>query len=115
MTDLYHRRLSEDVPGIGLPFRKHRGQSAAHLLPILLPAGRDRVNFMERMKKQGIQTSIHYPPAHRFSYYRRSITHQLLPVTEDVAAREVTLPLHPLLNEDQVQMVVSAVKEALRE
>jgi dTDP-4-amino-4,6-dideoxygalactose transaminase len=32
-----------------------------------------------------------------------------------VAAREVTLPLHPLLTEDQVQIVVSAVKIALTE
>jgi dTDP-4-amino-4,6-dideoxygalactose transaminase len=115
LTDLYHRQISELVPELGLPFMKHRGQSAAHLLPILLPAGRDRIKFMERMKEQGIQTSIHYPPVHRFKYYQHSLTQKPLPVTERVATREVTLPLHPLLNEDQVQFVVSAVRVALRE
>jgi dTDP-4-amino-4,6-dideoxygalactose transaminase len=114
LTKLYHRKLGEAVPGIGLPFTDHRGQSAGHLLPIILPAGQDRIKFMEQMKEQGIQTSIHYPPVHRFSYYQSSLVSQPLPVTENVAAREVTLPLHPLLSEDHVQMVVSAVKDALR-
>ncbi len=70
---------------------------------------------MEKMKEQGIQTSIHYPPVHRFSYYNKQVTSKLLPITEIVTTREVTLPLHPLLNEDQVNLVVSAVRVALRE
>jgi dTDP-4-amino-4,6-dideoxygalactose transaminase len=115
LTEIYHRQLSELVPDLGLPFLNHRGQSAAHLLPILLPGETDRSKFMEKMKEQGIQTSIHYPPVHRFKYYQKSFTNKLLPVTENVAAREVTLPLHPLLNDNQVQFVVSAVRVALRE
>jgi dTDP-4-amino-4,6-dideoxygalactose transaminase len=115
LTDLYHRQLGELVPDIGLPFQEHRGLSAAHLLPILLPVGKDRVKFMEKMKEQGIQTSIHYPPVHLFSYYQKHLTPEPLPVTEKVAAREVTLPLHPLLNEDDVNCVVSAVRIAARE
>jgi len=115
LTGLYHRELSIEGPGLGLPFVKHRGQSAGHLMPILLPPGKDRIKFMEHMKSKGIQTSIHYPPAHGFSYYRVAVEHQSLPVTEDVAAREVTLPLHPLLSEAQVGEVVAAVRAALRE
>jgi dTDP-4-amino-4,6-dideoxygalactose transaminase len=33
--------------------------------------GTNRVRFMAEMKARGIQTSIHYPPVHHFSYYRR--------------------------------------------
>ncbi len=115
LIDLYHRQLKEEVPSVGLPFCDHRGQSAGHLLPILLPTGQDRIKFMGKMKEQGIQTSIHYPPVHLFSYYKKNILYKPLPVTEDVAAREVTLPLHPLLSEDQVRMVVSAVRMAVSE
>ncbi len=114
LTDLYHRQLSEDAPDLGLPFLNHRGQSAAHLLPVLLPAGKDRIKFMEQMKKQGIQTSIHYPPTHHFSYYQRIMACHPVPVTEEVAAREVTLPLHPLLTEAQARDVSTAVKDALQ-
>jgi dTDP-4-amino-4,6-dideoxygalactose transaminase len=115
LTDLYHRHLRELVPEVGLPFVNHRGQSAAHLLPILLPAGKNRIKFMEKMKEQGIQTSIHYPPVHSFSFYKKAVTTRLLPVTEMVAAREITLPLHPLLNEDKVNLVVSALRVSLRD
>lgn len=115
LTGLYHRELAIDGPGLGLPFLKHRGQSAGHILPILLPSGNDRVRFMEHMKSKGIQTSIHYPPAHGFSHYRRAVEHQPLPVTEEVAAREVTLPLHPLLSDAQVGEVIAAVRAALQE
>ena len=113
LIDLYQSQLKQEVPSVSLPFVNHRGQSAGHLMPILLPDGQDRIKFMEEMKEQGIQTSIHYPPVHRFSYYQRNLPHKPLPVTEDVAAREVTLPLHALLTEDQVRMVVLAVKKAL--
>jgi dTDP-4-amino-4,6-dideoxygalactose transaminase len=113
LIDLYQKLLMEEAPSVCVPFLKHRGQSAGHLMPILLPVGQDRIKFMEKMKEQGVQTSIHYPPAHRFSYYQKNISYKPLPITEVVAAREVTLPLHPLLNEDDVRMVVSAVKMAL--
>ncbi len=41
LTKFYHHQLRELVPDVGLPFVNHRGQSAAHLLPILLPAGQE--------------------------------------------------------------------------
>jgi dTDP-4-amino-4,6-dideoxygalactose transaminase len=74
--------------------------------------GANRDAFMESMKLQGIQTSIHYPPIHSFEAYR-DFHHNPLPVTEDVARREVTLPLFPALTEDQVIMVAHAAREAL--
>jgi acetylornithine deacetylase/succinyl-diaminopimelate desuccinylase-like protein len=30
------------------------------------PSGTDRHQVMQRMREQGIQTSMHYPPIHRF-------------------------------------------------
>ena len=54
---------------------------------------------MQSMKDEGIQTSIHYPPIHQFSYYREQVGEMKLPVTEVVGAREVTLPLLPLMSE----------------
>ena len=69
---------------------------------------------MDQMKLQGIQTSIHYPPIHSFQAYS-DISHLPLPVTEDVASREVTLPLFALLTQDQVRTVAQAVQGALIE
>ena len=36
-----------------------------------------------------------------------------LPVTEDVAKREITLPLYPAMSNDDVVVVVSAIQASL--
>ena len=117
LTQLYRESLQELAPQIIVPFTHHPGVSSAHLMPIVLPHGVNRIRFMESVKSKGIQTSIHYPPIHRFTAYQSSgkTKDDALPVTEDVSAREVTLPLYPALAEDDVITVVEAVREALQE
>jgi dTDP-4-amino-4,6-dideoxygalactose transaminase len=115
LTQLYREALQELAPQITVPFADHPGVSSAHLMPILLPPGIDRVSFMESIKSKGIQTSIHYPPIHKFTSYHSSdnTNNDLLSVTEDVSAREVTLPLYPMLTDNDVIVIVQAVREAL--
>lgn len=93
---------------------KNRTASACHIFPLLLPKGVDRLRFIDGMKAAGIQTSIHYPPIHRFEYYRKQYPNVALPTTEDVAAREVTLPLYPGMTPDQVEYVTTRVQEVLK-
>ena len=109
---MYRKHLGELVPQVSVPFKDFRGISAAHLFPILLPQGVNRFRFMEQMKSRGIQTSIHYPPIHHFQAYEqwRSAS---LPMTESVAAREVTLPLFPAMSEEDVRKVVLSVSKSL--
>jgi dTDP-4-amino-4,6-dideoxygalactose transaminase len=80
-----------------------------------LPHNLNRVDFMEQMKLQGIQTSIHYPPVHKFTSYQEfgdSISTRL-PITESVAGREVTLPLYPAMTNEDVALVVRAIVDSL--
>jgi dTDP-4-amino-4,6-dideoxygalactose transaminase len=102
---------------VGLPFQctRHRaayGNTAVHILPVLLPPGTDRTAVMARLKEAGIQTSIHYPPVHRFSANRGS--GQSLPRTEALAGRLLTLPFYPGLSESEVDLVVECLLRALR-
>ncbi|MCK4899604.1 MAG: DegT/DnrJ/EryC1/StrS family aminotransferase, partial [Anaerolineales bacterium] len=99
---------------LGLPFRKAEGEPSYHIFPILLPDRVDRKQFIDQMRSAGIQTSIHYPPIHQFSYYRKKYPDVSLPDTEGAAACEVTLPLYPGMDKDTVQEVVSAVHQALQ-
>ena len=115
LSTLYREQLSELIPTIIVPFDKPRGRSACHLLPVLLPVGCDRFGFMEYMKTHGIQTSIHYPPIHKFKTYSEGgKTLYNLPLTEDVAGREVTLPLYPGLTDENVAYVVQSVRGAIQ-
>ena len=116
LTACYHHLLEEKCPGVTLPFRLHGGVSACHILPILLPKQIERAGFMASMKSNGIQTSIHYPPVSDFSFYRASnLGQDVLPLTRQVANREVTLPMYPTLTLEEVEMVVAVVGEALNE
>lgn len=107
----YREILARD--GVGLPFTETSGTAAYHLFPILLPKEVKRTDFMDRMREVGIQTSIHYPPVHQFSYYANRYPGVFLPKTEDIAAREVTLPLYPGMDEEGIESVIKAVQTSL--
>jgi len=117
LTILYRELLTELTPEIQMPFAEERGTTCYHILPVLLPLGVDRARFMEGMKAQGIQTSIHYPPVHRFQIYEKDWLDKgaSLPITEDVVSREVTLPLYPIMKDVQVEWVVRAAQQVLKE
>ncbi len=112
LTHLYREKL-RDLPQVRLPFLEELGASACHIFPVLLPAEVDRLRFITFLKDLGIQTSIHYPPIHRFTYYRTlwppEFDHHLTH-TEEVAAREVTLPLFPSMTTQQIEEVVGAIR-----
>jgi dTDP-4-amino-4,6-dideoxygalactose transaminase len=100
--------------GLEIPFLQADGQTAAHLFPILLPEEVERKAFIDALREAGIQTSIHYPPIHRFSYYRQRYPGISLPQTEALASREVTLPLYPGMTDEMTALVIEAVKGALK-
>jgi dTDP-4-amino-4,6-dideoxygalactose transaminase len=112
LTLVYRDALQELTPQVVVPFENHAGISAAHLMPVLLPAGINRQSFMESMKLQGIQTSIHYPPIHTFTAYNDGKTKYSLPITEEVVGRELTLPLYPAMSSVDVFTVVKAIAHA---
>jgi dTDP-4-amino-4,6-dideoxygalactose transaminase len=97
-----------------LPFKEtERGKPSHHIFPMVLPEEVDRNAFMINLRDAGVQSSIHYRPIHTFSYYVERYGEIHLPVTEDVASREVTLPLYPTMGEAGVEMVVEALRENL--
>ena len=111
ITEQYRSMLAG--MGVEIPFTGSEGQPAYHIFPILLPVGADRSRFMQEMQKRGVQTSIHYPPIHCFSYYRERYPGVSLPLTEEIARREVTLPLYPGMKGEDTAIVVAAVGESL--
>jgi len=113
LTQLYRETMQELAPEVTIPFGNHPGQSSYHILPALLPPKVERGRVMEHLKVQGIQTSIHYPPVHAFTAYRSIANGAALPLTEDIARREITLPLHPMMKEEDVISVVQEIRAIL--
>ena len=65
------------------------------------------------MRDAGVQTTIHYPPVHRLTFYRDRYPGLSLPQTEAFYRRELTLPLHPRMEASDVDRVVEALDDAL--
>jgi len=113
LTEAYRRRLAAQCPEISVPFSRPPRDSVYHILPVVLPEGTDREIVSEKLRAAGIQTTVHYPAVHQFSWYRMRFPSVRLPVTEEFASRELTLPLHPRLDESDVEFVVHALSNAL--
>jgi dTDP-4-amino-4,6-dideoxygalactose transaminase len=109
--DARYRELLADIerltPGL-VPTTGDR--LAHHLFVVVLDADADRDGFRQALAARGIQTSLHYPPAHRFSIYAGDAE---LPVTDTYGARAVTLPMFATMTDEQQDEVVEAARAAL--
>ena len=113
LTDIYRETFAARIPEVTIPFAKGQ-ETAAHLLPILLPPKVNRDQVLSDLRTTNIQSSIHYPPVHKFTYYRERFPLVFLPKTENYHARELSLPMHPALKESEVEIVVDAVRKSVR-
>lgn len=112
LAELYRRELGF-IDGVSVPFGGW-AKTSAHIMAALLPEGSSREAVMDEMRERGVQTSVHYPPAHRFTYHSRRFPGVSLPVTERFSARELTLPLYPGLADEDVKHVGGALAESLK-
>jgi dTDP-4-amino-4,6-dideoxygalactose transaminase len=87
-----------------------------HLAVVRLPHGTDRAAVRARLTEAGIATSVHYPPVHMLTSYRweRMAYQPGLPVTEDLAPRLLTLPLHAEMVPDEAEAVAEEVLSCVR-
>ena len=106
----FYRDVLPGRNGTTMPFAPQADVIPSHHLAVLvLPEGHPRDKFRMALAERGIQTSVHYPPIHRFAVYRQNGPNRSLPVTETVEPRLVTLPLYPHMTDDEVCCVTEAV------
>jgi dTDP-4-amino-4,6-dideoxygalactose transaminase len=87
------------------------GERASHcVFAVLLDEGIDRPGFRAHLSRRGVETSIHFPPLHESRAYDGPSPP--LPLTEAFAARAVSLPIFPQMEEWQRDLVIEAALEA---
>jgi len=106
----YDRRLAP-IDGIE-PVRPPAGcTSNFYKYPALLAEGIDRTALKERLRdRYGVALSgeVYARPLHREPVFS-GIAHGPLPTAEDVCARQVCLPVHSDMSDDEVEAVVDAL------
>jgi dTDP-4-amino-4,6-dideoxygalactose transaminase len=111
--DARYRELLAEIDGLTPALTPvPDAQPAHHLFTIVLDEGIERARFREALAAAGVQTSVHYPPAHRFSTYAGAGA-VALPVTDAYGARAVSLPLFATMTIAQQDAVLTAVRAAL--
>ena len=90
-------------PLLRLPSEEYANNSVHHIFPVLCEQ-RDRLQ--EYLREHGVETIIHYPiPPHQQPCYAawNSIS---LPITEQIHQQELSIPLHPLLKEEETTTII---------
>jgi dTDP-4-amino-4,6-dideoxygalactose transaminase len=86
------------------------GATSANHLFTIVAHGVDRDTLRRGIAEHGVQTSVHYPPVHRFTAFRDGAPS--LPMTERYGEQTVTLPLFAHMTVEQQRLVVDAVRSA---
>jgi dTDP-4-amino-4,6-dideoxygalactose transaminase len=112
----YHDLLA-DFEARGLLRRPHVPADVghnAHLYYILLPNGPARDDTLHKLAESGVQAVFHYIPLHSSPAGRRfGRAMGELPITEDIAARLLRLPLWVGMTDDDIEYVVASVGRAI--
>lgn len=114
VRELYIEQLSNETKLI-IPFKNYKSYSSLYIFPLVLKNGNveKRNKIREYLADNGIQTSVHYPPVHRFKIYHKFVNN-LLPVTEYVSDCEFTLPMYAALKEPEINYICKTLKEGLK-
>lgn len=83
-----------------------------HIYVVRIKNMPNRKLLQQRLLDRGVQTGIHYQPNHVLSFYR-DLNALPFPITDSVFSELLSLPLHPDLIEDDVELVCTTLKEVL--
>lgn len=86
---------------------------ATHVYHLYVVRVKDRDKFQEYLKKNGIDTQIHYPiPPHKSECYKKYKWSQVeLPITEQYADEIVSLPLYNGMTDEEIAYVIRVINE----
>jgi len=108
----YLNEQLKDVEGIVTPKSPDNYKHVYHQYTILVEKG-NRDDWVEFLTNKGIGTGIHYPiPLYNQPIYKKLGIEGDCPLAEKAADNVISLPVHPSLTKEDLDLVVDAVKEA---
>lgn len=107
---LYSQMLGE--LGIETPYEDGKGVHVYHQYTILTDK---RETIQKALAAANISSAVYYPvPLHKQDVFAEDCKGMILPVTERVAARVLSLPIFPELTNVQIEQVVAVIGHALK-
>lgn len=111
---MYTERLS-GISGLVTPVVPDGFYSSWAQYTVQLPKGADRSKIQNRLKQAGIPTNIYYvKPMHKQGAFAGTYSAAAdCPVTEELCNRVLCLPIHPYLEEKEIEEVADNLKITL--
>jgi dTDP-4-amino-4,6-dideoxygalactose transaminase len=104
-----------DIEELQTPSASAEVEHAWHLYPLRLNLERltiSREQFIEELHARNVDASVHFIPVHEHAYYRDKYgwRPEDFPVTHREFTRMLSLPIYPLMTDEDVADVVAAVQ-----
>jgi perosamine synthetase len=101
------------IAGLVTPTEREGYRHVYHQYTVRVERGRDRVQ--ERLRELGVGTAVHYPvPVHKQPLYADlGFGSVSLPVSEQMAEQVLSLPVHPGLDDGDLDRIIDSVRTAV--
>jgi len=88
--------------------------SSWHLYPLKLNVQAlavSRNQFIDKLAERGINTSVHFIPLYRFTYFKKRLgdSYRKFPSAEWVFEREISLPIYPAMKDEEIAYVIDNI------
>jgi dTDP-4-amino-4,6-dideoxygalactose transaminase len=102
------------------PTRREGVEPALHIYPLRLRDGRLRIGrerFIRELALRNVGASVHFIPVHLHPYYRDryGFSPSDFPIAFDNFRRLVSLPLNPVISDEEARYVADSVKDIVDE
>ena len=107
---LLYRSLLAGIPGLHQP-PSDEGH-AYHLFAIRV-LEKDRAALYNHLAENGIRLQVHYEPVHLHPYYKKRFGYKVgdYPKAERFARSAISLPMYPMMKDEDAIRVASCIKE----
>ena len=103
-------RLTDGIESLETPHTLPGYGHVWHQYTVRVRPGMDRDKAIAKLQSAGVGTGIYYPtPAHQMDYMRKAAGEFSLPVTEQASREVFSLPVHPLLSNEDLEAIVTEV------
>ena len=117
IADYYNTILGKDTRFI-IPAISQDAKHAYHLYPLRIDfekLGISKRDYFARMEAKGIRCQVHYVPIHLQPFYRKNYRFKAgdFPVAEKFYEQEISIPMYPSLEENDLKYITTSIIESL--
>ena len=112
-ADYYTEKL-ENVNGVVVPYKSIGVEHVHHLYVIRITRkyGITRDVLFQKLLNDGIRTSVHYKPLHKFTIFKKmSKVYDNLSNSKSAYSEILSLPIYPSISKKQQNLIISSIKK----